>query len=277
MLAAVQVRNDVARDRERVRVVLGEMIRDAGDRGVHIGAAERFRIDDFTGRGLHQRRAAEKDRALFLDDDRLVAHRGHVRAAGRARAHHDSDLRNAERRHARLVIEDATEVIAVREHFVLQRQERAPGVDEIDAGEAVLERDFLRAKMLFYRDRKIRAALDRRIVRDDQRLDAGDAPDAGDDSRRRRLVLIHAMRGERRKFEERRTRIEQRADALARQELAAFGVLRARLLAAAFGRARELGLQIIDERAQLRGVRLELGRARIDQRTDDGHVSSRVG
>ena len=34
--------------------------------GVHVGAAERLGIDDFAGRGLHQRRAAEEDRALFL-------------------------------------------------------------------------------------------------------------------------------------------------------------------------------------------------------------------
>ena len=234
MLAAVEVRDDVARDRERMRVVLGEMIGDAGDRRVHVGAAERFGVDDFAGRRLHQRRTAEEDRALFLDDDRLVAHRRHVRAAGRARAHDDRDLRNAERAHARLVVEDAAEVIAIRKHLVLQRQERTAGIDEVDAGQAVLERDLLRAQMLLHRDRKIRAALDRRVVGDDEHLDAVDAADAGDDAGARRLVLVHAVRGERREFEERRARIEQRADALARQQLAALGVLRARLLAAAF-------------------------------------------
>ncbi len=168
-------------------VVLGEMIGDAGDRRVHVGAAERFGVDDFAGRSLHQRRAAEEDRALFLDDDRLVAHRRHVGAAGRARAHDDGDLRNVERAHARLVVEDAAEVVAVGKHFVLQRQERAAGIDQVDARQAVLERDFLRAQMLLHRDRKVRAALDRRVVGDDDDFDAVDAADAGDDAGAGRL------------------------------------------------------------------------------------------
>ena len=76
-------------------VVLGQMVGDAGDARMHVAAAEVFGRDHFAGRGLHQRRAAEKDGALVLDDDRLVAHRRHVGAAGGARAHHDGDLRNA--------------------------------------------------------------------------------------------------------------------------------------------------------------------------------------
>jgi hypothetical protein len=60
------------------------MIDDTGNARMDIGAAEVFGRDDFTGRRLDQRRAAEKDRALILDDDRLVAHRRHVGAAGSA-------------------------------------------------------------------------------------------------------------------------------------------------------------------------------------------------
>jgi hypothetical protein len=62
---------------------------------MHVGAAEVFGCHHFAGRRLDQRRAAEKDRALILDDDRLVAHRRHVGAAGGARAHHGGDLRDA--------------------------------------------------------------------------------------------------------------------------------------------------------------------------------------
>ena len=50
-----------------------------------------------------------------------------------------------QRRQARLVIEDAPEVVAVREDFVLERKERASGIDQIDAGQSVLQRDLLRA------------------------------------------------------------------------------------------------------------------------------------
>ena len=42
-----------------------------------------------------------------------------------ARAHHDGDLRDALRGHARLVVEDAPEVIAIGEDLGLQRQEGA--------------------------------------------------------------------------------------------------------------------------------------------------------
>ena len=49
------------------------MVGDAGDAAVHVGAAELLGADHLAGRGLHQRRAAEKDRALALDDDALVA------------------------------------------------------------------------------------------------------------------------------------------------------------------------------------------------------------
>ena len=43
--------------------------------------------DDLAGGRLHERRAAEEDRALVPDDHRLVGHRRHVGAARRARAH----------------------------------------------------------------------------------------------------------------------------------------------------------------------------------------------
>ena len=109
---------------------------------------------------------------------------GHVGAAGRARAHHDGDLRDALGRHARLVEEDAAEVLAVGEDLGLQRQERAARVDEVDARQPVLERDLLRAQVLLHRDRIVGAALDRRVVGDDQHLAARHAADAGDDARR---------------------------------------------------------------------------------------------
>ena len=138
---------------------------------MHVAAAQRLRIDALAGRGLHERRATEKDRALLAHDDRLVAHRGHVRAARRARTHDDGELRNAARRHLRLVVEDAAEMLAIGKHFVLARQERAARIDEIDARQRVLERDLLRAQMLLDGDRVVGAALDGRIVGDDDALE----------------------------------------------------------------------------------------------------------
>jgi hypothetical protein len=48
------------------------------------------------------------------------------------------DLRDAGAPTSRLVVEDAAEVLAVGEDLVLQRQERAAGVDQVDARQPVL-------------------------------------------------------------------------------------------------------------------------------------------
>ena len=113
-------------------------------------------------------------------------HRRHVRAARRARSHDDGDLRNALRRHRRLVVEDAAEMVAVGEHIGLVRQVRAARIDEVDARQPVLARDLLRAQVLLDGHRVIRAALDRRVVADDHAFAARNAADAGDDAGARR-------------------------------------------------------------------------------------------
>ena len=166
------------------------MVGDAGPARVHVGAAELLGGHVLAGRRLHERRAADEDRARPADDHRLVAHRRHVGAAGGARAHHDRDLRDPLRRHARLVEEDAPEVLAVGEHLGLERQERAAGVDEVDARQPVLLGDLLRAQVLLHREREVRAALHRRVVRDDHALAPLDDADPGDDAGARRLAVV---------------------------------------------------------------------------------------
>src|SRR6478735_9761693 len=110
---------------------------------MHDAAAEVLRGDDLTGRGLHERRTAQEDRPLVADDHRLVAHRRYVRTPRRARTEYGGDLRDAVARHPRLVVEDAAEVLLVGEDLVLHREERAAGIDEVDARDAVLGRDLL--------------------------------------------------------------------------------------------------------------------------------------
>ena len=160
----------------------------------------------FSGRRLDQRRPAKEDRAGAADDDRLVRHRRHVRAAGRARSHHHRDLRNALGRHARLVEEDAAEVVAVGEDLGLQRQEGAAGIDQVDAGQPVLQRDLLGADMLLDGQRIVRAPLDCRVVGDDEHLASRDAADPRHEARRRRLVVVEIPGGQRRTARERETR-----------------------------------------------------------------------
>ena len=78
-----------------------------------------------------------------------------------------------------------------------------------------------RPQVLFDRHREIGAALDRRVVGDDDAFAARDAADAGDDAGRRHRAVIHLIGGEAPKIRETATRIEQQPDALARQQLAA--------------------------------------------------------
>ena len=136
------------------------------------------------------------------DDHRLVAHRRHVGAAGGARAHHDGDLRDPLRGHARLVVEDPPEVVAVGEDLGLERQERAARVDEVEAREVVLLGDLLRAQVLLHREREVGAALHGRVVRDDDALLALDDADAGHDPRRGRGAVVQIPGGERVQLEE---------------------------------------------------------------------------
>ena len=168
------------------------------------------------GRRLHQRRAAEKNRPGSLDDDRFVGHCRHVGAAGGARPHDHRNLRDAFGRHPRLVEEDAAEVLPVRKDLRLQREERATGIDQVEAGQAVVERDLLRAQMLLHGDRIVGAALDGGVVGDDDHLASGDAADAGDQAGAGSVALVHVPGGERRQLQERRAGIEQPVDSLAR-------------------------------------------------------------
>ena len=214
-------------------VVVCQVIGDARDAAVQVAAAELLSGDDLPGRGPHQRGAAQEDGPLVAHDDRLVAHRRHVRAARRAGSQHRRHLRDARRGQLRLVVEDPPEMLAVGEHLVLHRQERAAGVHQRHRGQPVLQRHGLRAQVLLHRHRVVGAALDGGVVGDDDALPAADPADPGDDARGGRLVVVHAVRGKGRDLQERRAGVQQVVDALARQQLAAGGVLGARRLAAA--------------------------------------------
>ena len=200
------------------------MVCDAGLAGVDLRATEVLRRHVLAGRGLHEWRATQEDRARALDDDGLVAHRRDVGATGRAAAHDQRDLGDGRGRHAGLVVEDPPEVVAVREHVGLEGKERAAAVDEIDAGQLVLERDLLRAQVLLDGHRVVGAALDGRVVRDDDAGRALHTADAGDDPGARRVVVVEAGGGQRAQFQERAAWVQESIDPLADRELATFAV-----------------------------------------------------
>ena len=254
-------------------VILGEIVGDAGLAAVHVGAAELLGRHHLADRGLHQRRPAEENGALVLHDHGLVRHRRHIGAAGGAGAEHGGDLRNAGRRHLRLVVEDATEVIAVREDLILQRQERAAGIDQIDARQAIVARDLLRPQVLLHRDGIIGATLDCGVVGDDHAIAPAHLADAGDDAGRCDVAAIHVVRRQRRQLQERAAGIEQRRDAVTHQELAALGMTRPRLVRAAARRLGELVAQVLDRAPHDVGVAREVRRLAVDVRKENGHPS----
>ena len=187
---------------------------------MQVAAAEILRGHHFAGRGLHQRRAAEEDRALVAHDHGLVAHRRHIRPARGARAEHGRDLRYAVGAEIGLVVEDATEVLTIREHLVLPRQKRTAGVHQVDARQPVLAGDLLGAQVFLDRDRVVGTAFDGGVVGHDHAFAARDAADAGDQTRARALVVIHPVGGQRRQLQKRAARVQQPVHAVARQQLA---------------------------------------------------------
>jgi hypothetical protein len=87
-------------------------------------------------------------------------------------------------------------MFAVREDLVLQRQERAIRIDEIDARQSIGFSDFLGAKMLFHRHRVVGSALHGSVVGEDHALLARHPADTGDYACGWDIATVHAMGGE---------------------------------------------------------------------------------
>ena len=272
-LAAVEIGDDAPGDEQGVGVVFGQMVRHPGNAGVHVAAAQFFGGDDFADSGFDQRRPAEKDGALILDDDRFVRHGRHVGPAGGAGPHHHGDLRDTARRQIGLIEKDAAKVIAVREHFVLHRQERAAGIHQGDAGQGVLAGDFLGAQVLFHRQWVIGAALHRGVVGQDHALLTGHAANAGDDPGAGGVVAVQAPGRQLSDFQEGSAGIEQMIDPVARQQLAAIRVFGPRRCATAKHDLRRLLTQIGNLRPHRLGVGAEFLGPGIDLRFQQRHGS----
>ncbi len=220
VFGAVERVDDTSCQRQRMAVIIGIMVRDAGGAGMDVGSAQFLCSHHFTGGGLYQGRSAEEDRTLVLDDDRLVAHRRHIGSPCRAASHDDGDLRNAFRRHGRLIVKDASEMIPIRKDLVLPGQVRSAGIDKIDAGQAVLPGNLLGAQMLLHRERIVGAALHSWIIGDDHAFAAAHPPDTSEDASGRYGFVIDPVCCELRQFQKWRARVEKRVDAIAGQKLA---------------------------------------------------------
>ena len=254
-------------------IILGVVIGDAGFLCVHVGATEIFGRNNFAGCRLHQRRTAEEDGALVTHDDGFVRHRRHVGAARGARTHDHRDLRDARGRQRRLIVENAAKMLAVGKDVGPLRQVGAAGIDQIDARQPVLARNFLRAEMFLHRHRIVGTALDRGIVADDHAFALGNPADAGDDAGSTNGVLVHAVGRERRQFKKRRTGIDQRHHTIARQEFSPRKVTLPRALRPTLGSSGAALLKLRDERAHCCFVGTELRRCGVDVGFNCGHES----
>ena len=160
---------------------------------------------------------------------------------------------------------------AIGEDIVLEGQESAPGIDQVDARQVVLGRDVLGAQVLLHRHRKVGSALDGGVVDDDHALDPAHPADPGDETGGGRLAVVHVPRRELGELEERGARVEELAHPLAGEELAAGEVTLARPLAAAPLDLRHLGAEVLDEGGHRPCVLAELGGPRVHAALDDGH------
>ena len=274
LLAPVQPPDDLASDANGVGVVLGEVVAHAGEARVHFRAAQRLVVHLLARRHLHQRWPAEENLRLPLDQDGVVREAGDIGAASGGGAEDERDLRDARRRHARLVGERAP--AEVGEELGLIEQIRARRLDEVDAGQAVARGDLLRSQRLLDRHRVARAAFGRRVVRADHALDAADHADAVDARRAGRLVVVHAPRRQRAQLQERRPGVQQQLDALAWEQLATL----AKLALAAFAAALAHGLlplrKLVEQRAHRRVVALIFFTCGVYEGRQNAHLSHRL-
>ena len=204
-------------------------------------------------------------------DHGLVGHGRDVRASRRARPHHEGDLWDPERRHARLVVEDPAEVLAVGKDVGLERQVRPAGVGEVEAGEPVLLGDLLGAEVLLHGEGEVGAALHGRVVRDDDARAARDRADAGHDARARGVAVVEAVRRERRELQEGAAGVDEPLDPLAGEQLAALLVALHGVRAAARPGPLELGLEVADQLPHPLAVSEVVIRGGIEMTRDAGH------
>ena len=95
-----------------------------------------------------------------------------------------------------LVIENASEVLAIWKDFALEGQERTARIHEIDAREVILQRDLLCAQVLFDGDGEVSAALYGGIVGNDHALTAMDSSDSSDDACAGSIIVVHPVCGQ---------------------------------------------------------------------------------
>ena len=131
---------------------------------MHDRAAKLLNTDLFAGSRLDQRGTAKENRPCAFDDDVVVAQRRHIGAASRAVTADHGNLRDIGLAQLDLVAEHPPAQIPVGKHPVLQRQETARAVADMDDRQTVFQRDIQKTHDLFHGMRIPGTALDAGII-----------------------------------------------------------------------------------------------------------------
>jgi hypothetical protein len=154
-----------------------------------------------------------------------------VRALTHEHSVDNSHLHYALRRHASLVVEDATEVFTIGKHIGLARQVSATRIDQIYTWQTILFGDLLRSQMLAHSYRIVRAAcqvaiktnarahtLNGGIISDNDALTSGNTADPRDYATGWHcLVLVQLMSGQLAELKKRSAGVKHGVDTLTRQ------------------------------------------------------------
>ena len=83
MLVPANIGDHIADLANTIRIILGQIFNQAGNRRMHFTASKLALIGNLAGRRLHQSRAAQRGHAIMLHADIIIRHAGHISAACR--------------------------------------------------------------------------------------------------------------------------------------------------------------------------------------------------
>ena len=153
----------------------------SGYLGVHRRPAKFLRARLLSDRRLHQGWPCQEQSGSLRHQHRICHHRK-IGPSGDAHSHNGGDLRNSERTHDGIISEDPAKVVGVRKDVLLERQEHACGVHEIQRRNTIFEGNHLRAEYLLGGHGEKGASLDRGVVGYDHAEASAHASEAGYDS-----------------------------------------------------------------------------------------------
>ena len=108
-------------------------------------ATQGFVVYILANGGFYEVATGQEDGAGFIYDEGFIAHDGQVGAPGHTASHYGGNLGDAHAAHDGVVAENATEVLFIRENFVLHGQVNPGAVYQVDDGQVVFHGNFLGA------------------------------------------------------------------------------------------------------------------------------------